>query len=1168
MKRRSFSNLRSPKVQFDDSVIFSINQSFLEESPQREQIAGVYKNLIGQTPLNAHLLIYLEMFLYFGSLIFKRIGSPANTLYPFNDLHLIPQNHPEYFRNANIDQFYLKRVCFLMQPSYGRSSLNAIWRAYINDVSPELRLFDYVEDENEVVWVKDNPSCIRDVEFIKGLYREVIEDSRNLQLIVRFRPFITDNHPDQQMIIKPNTYVDIQKNKNNKDIRKKLTEVYPNYMFKDLHHFIMSDHLERVISQKKGYDDMNRILDLRGTAIELSRETGDQKWFDIYQDIELKKVDYQQSEFVHENFQFDSLNHVIGRLGAGKSVLTKLLIKNLSKHNKRILILESDVLKCFKLLEELKEIGVKAAVFLGDGNIQRHQNAYVKANAHKSSNLAMFVNDNAEQLRILSDFNYTHEILKKHFENARKPSSQLIELDLHDKTLEFVAPDYQFNGEYEKYKMLTDAEVWIGNYEALLKSKVPYFADMFERNYFTLGWLRSDLIIGDEYDLAQLRFDDAHIQKLNLVTDRTDKVKNFLDYMYNVVTEIHKSVTKGFIGTYADAITTSQRLGRYLYSSVFPRRVIRDILTNKTFTRDNLVHGFYHHFIKESNDQKEVVRFLADFLNTKTEKVKLLSPSLRGIYYELMDYYMPRGANESSEADKQEIRFDLMNAMLDCLQEEFNVKFKKRAFHEEVFSHEIIDRLDLLLAYSIFDYYNRYLINEYNTFMLYLEQENKELIGSFDAMIQVNKEAYIPSALLSDLVAYRFSSENDENDRLQMLYYFGVGRNLLSSLPNTFEHIELANKPAVLLLSATSYIPGSSTYHTKVKPHWLLSNRNQRSQKIDLSFLPVKDEQNQEAIKVSGLDSIEKKGKSLRKLIHYFIQDGQFERDFVRMQEEYELLNEEDKIQGKRRIIAFPVFSFETAEILGRILKEETTYSVRVQYVEDKYAKGVKIEFEEGFHVRKNDIENLYENHVDMFVFVASSVGRGLNILQGEKSKNSLIGSMYFLIRPYPNPDDFNDVIHQLHSSFESFLEIADKQVPYEEPLFKYWYAVERKIRGLYIDLMNKRIYWNSLSDENKKVITLNMLTMLYQTIGRGLRGDTNLHVYFVDAAFAPSTAAKAINGLPVDPNEEKYSSSMLAMMEHIITNESDFLMDVLFAPLKEAIKGIALINKKESILP
>lgn len=561
----------------------------------------------------------------------------------------------------------------------------------------------------------------------------------------------------------------------------------------------------------------------------------------------------------------------------------------------------------------------------------------------------------------------------------------------------------------------------------------------------------------------------------------------------------------------------------------------------------------------ECENPSDLKKYFSEYLLLKSD---ISNRDLRLLYADLRDYYLPRERDEDEELVVS--RGNLLKGFLNGLKSAKGFTFKNRAYHSGGYSEEIMDRLDLVLSFFLFDHHTRFLIDNYKSFLYFLEKENHPALATFQNMIYTETETYAPSPLINGLVSYRLNTgEDNQNHRLIMNYYFGVGRELLANLPFIFQHVDNVPIPTTLFLSATSYAPGSSSYHTKVKPQWLLSNRAQVEQKINLQYAPIKDD-NGKALKVSGLDSITKKKTALRYIVKHFVKSGKFESDIKRMQDEYD--EEGEPQNGKRRIIAMPVFSFETADILGRILQEETNYQIRVQYAPNKFSQGSEIKYDHNIHVQKNEIERLHSQEVDILVFVASSVGRGLNILQSETSHKSLIGTMYFLIRPYPSPDNLEEIIHQLHSSLDGFLDKANHQVELTEPLFRYWYAVERKVWRLYTHLTNKRGFWKSLSEENKRVITMNMLVLLYQTIGRGLRGGTDLTVHLVDSAFAPETAEKSVTGLHVSPQEKNHQDSMLAMMEHLLCNEGDFLSDILFAPLKDALQGVAIKGTKEEV--
>ncbi|MGD6805203.1 hypothetical protein [Rossellomorea aquimaris] len=1154
MKRRDFRHLMSSETELEGNISITFPPHYFEASPQKQKVSTLFRET---EEVVSREIAYLEMFLFMGQRIFA--GLHNNNQYPFKNLHLIGQNHEDYLRGRPIDKFYFKRALFLMKPLYSRTSLDVLWAQY-RQCGAEFRMFDWYIDPDGVDWVMDNNRCVRDVLAIKELYEEVIADDRNAQLMLSTYPFFSEEHK--------NRIVTFTEERDSKKIRRKkgnevqslaAVEVYPDHLYKEEHHFILTDHLQETVAKKRGVSHLNEILDLEAAARQIVKDTGDEKWLDLLNGINIQGIDYKHRNVFSTNFYLDSVNHIIGRLGAGKSVITKLLTKNLTMHKKKVLILENDVMKCFQLMKELKELGIKVAVFMGDSDKARHKQNFHEAYSHKYHNLALFLNDNQEELKILSDMNYTREFLNKNFGYKNKIKNQLIKVQVEGKDIKMVAPDYSANGEYEKYRLLAEADVWIGNYEAFLKTSVPYYADAFERNFLTLGWLRSDLIIADEYDAAQMRFDNAYIQSLNVVTDQKDDQANFLDYMYDSISMFNKSSFQGFLDQYSISISTAHRMGRYLYSNVFNRPLNKDILKNKTFTREQVIFDFIGDMI-ECEKPSDLKAYFSDYLLS----YRLDNNDLRLLYSDLNDYYLPRGRYDNE--DLMVSRSALMRDFLNILKSIEGISFKSRAYHSGGYSEEILDRLDLVLSFVIFDHHTQFLIDNYKSFLFFLEKENHPALRTFQNMVYTENETYVPSPLINGLVSYRLNSDQEnQNDRLVMNYYFGVGRELLARLPFIYQHIEDVPMPATLFLSATSYAPGSSSYHTKVKPQWLLSNRNQADQKINLHYSPLKDEKG-ETIKVSGLDSIDKKKAALRSLVRGFVKSGKFQKDFKRMEEEY--ATEDEPQKGKRRIIAMPVFSFETAEVLGGILQEETNYKVKVQFAPNKFSQGSAIKYDEHIHIYKNEIERLYKDEVDILVFVASSVGRGLNILQSESSDKSLIGTMYFMIRPYPSPDNIEEIIHQLHSSLDGYLDEADNQVDIDGPLFKYWFSVEGKVRRLYTHLTNKRAFWKSLSPDNKRVITMNMMVMLYQTMGRGLRGGTDLTVYFVDSAFAPGTAEKAVTGLPVRPEEKDHEASMLAMMEHLLCTEGDFLTDILFSPLKEALKGVAIKQQKEEVTP
>ena len=142
MRRKDFRH-----VERDIGVLLDEKDSPLtierRESPYKSKLLTIRRRVKNIEEISSHQYLYINFFLFCGELIFQPIyKEKKDGLYPFQDVHLIIQNHPEYFRNHTIDEEILKRAMYLLAPSYGRASVNALWKTYINDVPPSLRMYD------------------------------------------------------------------------------------------------------------------------------------------------------------------------------------------------------------------------------------------------------------------------------------------------------------------------------------------------------------------------------------------------------------------------------------------------------------------------------------------------------------------------------------------------------------------------------------------------------------------------------------------------------------------------------------------------------------------------------------------------------------------------------------------------------------------------------------------------------------------------------------------------------------------------------------------------------------------------------------------------------------------------------------------------------------------
>ncbi|MDT0407405.1 hypothetical protein RM528_36805, partial [Streptomyces sp. DSM 41635] len=80
---------------------------------------------------------------------------------------------------------------------------------------------------------------------------------------------------------------------------------------------------------------------------------------------------------------------------------------------------------------------------------------------------------------------------------------------------------------------------------------------------------------------------------------------------------------------------------------------------------------------------------------------------------------------------------------------------------------------------------------------------------------------------------------------------------------------------------------------------------------------------------------------------------------------------------------------------------------------------------------------------------------------------------------------------------------------------------VRRLARSRWYQVLDRSMAWSRLDDTEREQVTWDMLVLMWQVIGRLVRGGVPARVVFVDAAFAPNRGA-------VPPRPDTPRSSLL----------------------------------------
>jgi hypothetical protein len=206
-----------------------------------------------------------------------------------------------------------------------------------------------------------------------------------------------------------------------------------------------------------------------------------------------------------------------------------------------------------------------------------------------------------------------------------------------------------------------------------------------------------------------------------------------------------------------------------------------------------------------------------------------------------------------------------------------------------------------------------------------------------------------------------------------------------------------------------------------------------------------------------------------------------------------------------RRRILLLVGSYEEAEHVANVLQDMDRWRGRVfRLVPD----AAELEFapDQALVLRRGDVSTLAETPAAVLVAPLLAVERGHNILN-EKRK-AAIGSVYFLARPNPRPDDLTLAVHTINDWTARVRQDGrfTKWMREARSLDKAGEKFRTEARREWRRVLRRTLAWTGLGDD-REPITWDMLVIMWQVIGRLVRGGVPARVNFVDAAFAPNLA-------------------------------------------------------------
>ncbi len=419
--------------------------------------------------------------------------------------------------------------------------------------------------------------------------------------------------------------------------------------------------------------------------------------------------------------------------------------------------------------------------------------------------------------------------------------------------------------------------------------------------------------------------------------------------------------------------------------------------------------------------------------------------------------------------------------------------------------------------------------------------------------------------------------------KLTLINHLGVGRHLLTHLHDLLASEGQAG-PHVLMLSGTSWAGGSQrqfnprtgkpmdcaspSFDVQIPAQGVLLQPQAELDAIGRSVFELVSLRNEEGkqVRISGLREADRRKALSGVAVRLSTRRDNLnliEENWLRMAREWG----EEHLRGRRRALLV-TNSYADAAIVADILLEslEThgfadwrVFGLTRDQADDAGAPDDQ-RLRRARPLPRSLIERFGEEpEKSILVAPMQVVARGHNILNSQS--RAAIASVYFLHRPHPRPDDLAAVIGRLNRYGVERFDHGMGENP-EQPDERLSQRA-RRMRYAATNIVRYSLYsrsgYSSLSTEYKAQFAWDMLTPLWQTIGRGIRNGCPVHIGLVDRQFAPLSFDGATDSSDSSVLVQALRQLDVAMASSDLTART--LAKLLYQPFRDALsktKGLA----------
>ncbi|MBR8834071.1 MAG: hypothetical protein DSM106950_08520 [Stigonema ocellatum SAG 48.90 = DSM 106950] len=863
--------------------------------------------------------------------------------------------------------------------------------------------------------------------------------------------------------------------------------------------------------------------------------------------------DFQPSQLDAE-IRLEQLVHIVGLLNVGKTTLLQVLTYHFSKQGYRCALLVNDVVAAVRLASLFRDgLEISAAPVLGSSNRSQHlEKVYEPILATKGEEIEKGATHPSWRwfspvcpllALVQSEDKWEfgeepcHNLYQKQTTTAKNDNFNIEDDDEELDALEggetedkYTCPLYYKCPRHQLERDIATALVWVLTPASFIHTRVPAQVFAEKLTFAEAVYRECDFLFVDEADRVQVQFDEACAPDEVLVDASGNSLLNKLGLKF--ATSIYNSDRRSMA---AELVATAKRANDYA-------QIATDLILPRLYNHPKLVEwlgqnpftgrSLFAHIIRdiletpETEDNEPSPKLTrAKRSQERRKRIEAGLPPEEERQYrkkimQTLEGFLQVPLNRRKGGELSDLAFTLLSAenearalaeVADWLRkwlESLGISLADQAKFDEATHH-----MHLAILVTVLNDRLGFLVDNLNALM---QTRVLDLHDTSLALVYRPPRDYlpvVPSSPVGNILGFKYTRDrsNKFGGKLEYFRYVGVGRYLLLNFPNLFA-VDGWDGPHTVLISGTSYAPGTPAYHIRKNPTVLLepASNNDTAGNAGISeseffFSPQRNAAGK-YIALSGKPPDERRKAADEMVKAICHSPGQAKGFLTKLFDTLKDLQQKDSQRwSDRQRLLFITNSYDEAELVESILKP----LYRLEHLDGIATLRRDNAPAHLSGIRRGKIRDVGKLPTQIVIAPLMALERGHNILN--ENRIAAFGAAVFLSRPMPVPDDWQTTVQQLNNwalekssdfgLYEALQKRGDALTLTKVENEFYQYAVAKML-----DLNCRAMSFKQLTDDERSVLCWTQLVSMWQIIGRLVRGGVPCIVHFLDVKFAPQS--------------------------------------------------------------